>query len=64
MEIKSGQSINQYKQPSQIQSKPEKKQEDTVAPVTSSAVSLDISPEARALYDDGGGHPERPKTKN
>ncbi len=61
MEIKSGQLATQYQQNLKTQSKPEQKQDSAAAPVTSTADSLKISPEAMSLFGEGGGHPDRPK---
>jgi hypothetical protein len=61
MEIKSGQLPAQYQQ--NLKVKPEQKQDSAAAPVPSSVGSLKISPEAMALFDDGGGHPDRPKNE-
>lgn len=61
MEIKNGQLAIQYQQTLKTQQKTDEKDSGTAAPVSGSAGSLDISPEAMALFDDGGGHPDRPK---
>lgn len=61
MEIKSGQLAAQYQQNLKIQTKADQKQDCAAAPVTSPADSLKISPEAMALFGEGGGHPDRPK---
>ncbi|KGJ86853.1 hypothetical protein [Colwellia psychrerythraea] len=63
MEIKSGQLSAQYQQNLKTQPKTEQKQDSATAPVTSSVDSLEISPEAMALFGDGGSHPDRPKTE-
>lgn len=63
MEIKSGQLANQYQQNLKTQPKPEKKSDATVTSVASSSDVLSISPEAMALFGEGGGHPDRTKEK-
>jgi hypothetical protein len=61
MEIRSGQLSTQYQQNLKTEPKSEQKQGSAAAPVVSSSDTLSISPEAQALFNDGGGHPDRPK---
>jgi hypothetical protein len=64
MEIKVGQLATQYQQNLKAQLKSDQKQDSEAAPVSSSVGSLKISPEAMALFGDGGSHPDRPKKEN
>lgn len=63
MEIKNGQLATQYQQDIKTQpvSEQEQEQEKTVESTPSYSDTVTISPQGRALYDDGGGHPDRPK---
>jgi hypothetical protein len=61
MEIRSGQLATQYQQNLKSQQKPDEKGSGETAPVVSSSDTLSISPEAQVLFDNGGGHPDRPK---
>lgn len=63
MEIKSGQLVAQYQQNLKTQPKQDQKMDVTATSVASSSDILSLSPEAQALFGDGGGHPDRPKSQ-
>ncbi len=61
MEIKSGQLATQYQQNSKTQTKPLEKDNDVKSSISSNADTLHISDDAQLLFNEGGGHPTRPK---